>query len=257
LIAPFNDLHAVEAIFKSYPHEIAAVIVEPVAGNMGVVPPAQGFLQGLRRLTEAHRALLIFDEVMTGFRVHSGGAQALYGIRPDLTTLGKVIGGGVPVGAFGGRRDIMQQIAPAGPVYQAGTFSGNPLAMAAGIATLKQLEDQRVWEQFDRLGEQLEEGVNSLIRAKGAGACFQRVGAMFTLFFTPQPVTNWSTASAADRDRYGRFFRAMLSQGVYLAPSQFEAGFLSTAHGAPELDRTLTAMERALEEVLPTALGTS
>jgi glutamate-1-semialdehyde 2,1-aminomutase len=246
LIAPFNDLPAVQAIFERFPGEIAAVIVEPVAGNMGVVPPVPGFLEGLRSLTETHGALLIFDEVMTGFRVHSGGAQALYGIRPDLTTLGKVIGGGVPVGAFGGRRDIMQRIAPAGPVYQAGTFSGNPLAMAAGIATLGQLEDLAVWEQFDRLGQRLESGVNELLWSKGTEACLQRVGAMFTLFFTPHPVTNWASASAADRERYGRFFRAMLAQGVYLAPSQFEAGFLSTAHGEEEVQRTLGAMEHAL-----------
>jgi glutamate-1-semialdehyde 2,1-aminomutase len=246
LIAPFNDLPAVQAIFDHYAGEIAAVIVEPVAGNMGVVPPAPGFLEGLRSLTESHGALLIFDEVMTGFRVHSGGAQALYGIQPDLTTLGKVIGGGVPVGAFGGRRDIMGRIAPAGPVYQAGTFSGNPLAMAAGIATFRQLEDPAVWAQFDRLGQRLEAGVNDLLNSKGAGACLQRVGAMFTLFFTPHQVTNWASASAADRDRYGRFFRAMLAQGVYLAPSQFEAGFLSTAHGEEEVERTLEAMERAL-----------
>jgi glutamate-1-semialdehyde 2,1-aminomutase len=213
---------------------------------MGVVPPEPGFLEGLRALTETHGALLIFDEVMTGFRVHSGGAQTLYGVRPDLTTLGKVIGGGVPVGAFGGRRDVMALIAPSGPVYQAGTFSGNPLAMAAGIETLKQLDDQKVWDRFDDLGKQLEAGLNRILQSKNTQAVFQRVGAMFTLFFTPNKVTNWSTAAAADRERYARFFRAMLSEGVYLAPSQFEASFLSTAHGQGELERTLAAVERVL-----------
>jgi glutamate-1-semialdehyde 2,1-aminomutase len=246
LIAAFNDLPAVHSIFQRYPQEIAAVIVEPVAGNMGVVPPEPGFLEGLRALTETHGALLIFDEVMTGFRVHSGGAQTLYGVRPDLTTLGKVIGGGVPVGAFGGRRDVMALIAPSGPVYQAGTFSGNPLAMAAGIETLKQLDDQKVWDRFDDLGKQLEAGLNRILQSKNTQAVFQRVGAMFTLFFTPNKVTNWSTAAAADRERYARFFRAMLSEGVYLAPSQFEASFLSTAHGQGELERTLAAVERVL-----------
>jgi glutamate-1-semialdehyde 2,1-aminomutase len=248
LVVPYNDLPAVQALFERYPEEIAAVIIEPVAGNMGVVPPAPGFLEGLRSLTQAHRALLIFDEVMTGFRVHAGGAQARYGIRPDLTTLGKVIGGGVPIGAFGGRREIMEQIAPCGPVYQAGTFSGNPLAMAAGIETLKQLEDEAIWAQFDRLSQQLEDGVNRIIRSKAVQAVFQRVGTMFTLFFTPRPVTNWSAAAKADRQQYASFFGRMLQNGIYLAPSQFEAGFLCTAHREAELDMTLAAMEQALTQ---------
>jgi glutamate-1-semialdehyde 2,1-aminomutase len=203
-------------------------------------------LEGLRDLTRLHGALLIFDEVMTGFRVHSGGAQALYNIQPDLTTLGKVIGGGVPVGAFGGRREVMSMIAPSGSVYQAGTFSGNPLAMAAGIKTLQLLDDWKVWDQFDKIGKQFEEGVNCILQSKAVPAVFQRVGAMFTLFFTPNAVTNWSLAAGSDRGRYGSFFRAMLEDGVYLAPSQFEAGFLSTSHGEDELKLTLVAMERAL-----------
>ncbi|HSV86442.1 MAG TPA: glutamate-1-semialdehyde 2,1-aminomutase [Levilinea sp.] len=246
LVAVYNDLPAVQAIFERYPKEIAAVIIEPVAGNMGVATPAPGFLEGLRSITKAHEMVLIFDEVMTAFRVHAGGAQACYGIHPDLTTLGKVIGGGVPVGAFGGRRDMMEQIAPSGPVYQAGTFSGNPLAMAAGIETLKHLEDQAVWEQFDFLGKRLEDGVNRILLSKAIPAVFQRAGSMFTLFFTPGPVTNWSTAAKADRQQYGNFFRRMLENGIYLPPSQFEAGFLSTAHREEELDMTLAAMERAL-----------
>jgi glutamate-1-semialdehyde 2,1-aminomutase len=254
LVAPYNDLNAVQAIFERYPREIAAVIVEPVAGNMGVVPPVPGFLEGLRRVTQDAGALLIFDEVMTGFRVHPGGAQARYGIRPDLTTLGKVIGGGVPVGAFGGRRDVMELIAPAGPVYQAGTFSGNPLAMAAGIATLRLFEDPRAWEAMQQNAAMLEAGVREILRKKKVPAVLQSAGTMFTLFFTgqpvtvtSQPVTNWSTAKTADRERYAAFFRAMLAQGVYLAPSQFEAGFLSIAHGPREIEMTLAAVEKALE----------
>ena len=246
LVAPFNDLAAVQDFFQRYPAEIAAVIVEPVAGNMGVVPPVEGFLQGLRQVTQAHGALLIFDEVMTGFRVHPGGAQALYNIRPDLTTLGKVIGGGVPVGAFGGRRDVMEMIAPSGPVYQAGTFSGNPLAMAAGIATLDLLQDPQVWDGLQQRAGQLAEGVRDIVKRKGVPAVVQSAGTMFTLFFNGQPVTNWSTAKTASREQYATFFRAMLAQGIYLAPSQFEAGFLSTAHSEADIDMTLAAVERAL-----------
>jgi glutamate-1-semialdehyde 2,1-aminomutase len=246
LIAPYNDLEAVKKIFQNYPQQIAAIIVEPVAGNMGVVPPGEGFLQGLRSLSEEYNALLIFDEVMTGFRVHRGGAQALYNIKPDLTTLGKVIGGGVPVGAFGGRQEIMDLIAPAGPVYQAGTFSGNPLAMAAGVETLRILENPAVWENLNARSNQLKEGVISILRKKALNYQLQSVGSMFTLFFAENPVTNWTTASLANREKYAQFFRNMLDYGVYLAPSQFEAGFLSSMHGEHEILFTLEAIEKSL-----------
>lgn len=246
LIAPFNDLKAVKEIFRAYPQKIAAIIVEPVAGNMGVVPPVEGFLQGLRTLSEENNALIIFDEVMTGFRVHRGGAQALYQIKPDLTTLGKVIGGGVPVGAFGGRQEIMDLIAPAGPVYQAGTFSGNPLAMAAGAETLRILEDPVVWENLEARSQQLKDGVHSILRKKALPYQLQSVGSMFTLFFAENPVTNWTTASLANREKYAQFFRNMLDYGVYLAPSQFEAGFLSSMHGEHEILLTLEAIESSI-----------
>jgi len=250
LVAPFNDLAAVERLFAEYPGQIAAVIVEPVAGNMGVVPPLEGFLPGLRALTAAAGALLIFDEVMTGFRVHPGGAQALYKVRPDLTTLGKVIGGGLPVGAYGGRRDVMQMVAPMGPMYQAGTLSGNPLAMTAGIETLKELQTPGLWAGIERAAARLEGGLSAAAEGAGVPARVQRVGTMFTTFFTGQPVTNWSSAKAADTRRFGLFFRAMLAAGVYLAPSQFEAGFLSSAHGPEEIDFTVRAAETALRGIL-------
>jgi len=240
LTAPYNDLTAVERLFAE--HEIAAVIVEPVAGNMGLVPPVSGFLQGLRDLTSAHGALLLFDEVMTGFRVHPGGAQALYGVTPDLTTLGKVIGGGLPVGAYGGRREIMELVAPSGPVYQAGTLSGNPLAMTAGIETLRELREPGVWDGLERTGERLLAGLAAI----GAPVQLARVGTMFGLFFTDEPVTSWDNAKQADIERFGRFHRAMLERGVYLAPSQFEAGFLSTAHGDAEIEATIAAAADAL-----------
>ncbi|PKO08374.1 MAG: glutamate-1-semialdehyde-2,1-aminomutase [Chloroflexi bacterium HGW-Chloroflexi-2] len=246
LIAPYNDLEAVKKIFQNYPQQIAAIIVEPVAGNMGVVPPVEGFLQGLRTLSEEYNALLIFDEIMTGFRVHRGGAQALYNIKPDLTTLGKVIGGGVPVGAFGGRQEIMDLIAPAGPVYQAGTFSGNPLAMAAGVEILQILDNPAVWENLNARSNQLKEGVISILRRKALNYQLQSVGSMFTLFFAENPVTNWTTASLANREKYAQFFRNMLDYGVYLAPSQFEAGFLSSMHGEHEILFTLEAIEKSL-----------
>jgi glutamate-1-semialdehyde 2,1-aminomutase len=245
LVASYNDTEAVHALFKQFPDEIAAVIVEPVAGNMGVVPPTYVFLQGLRDLCTAYGALLIFDEVMTGFRVHPGGAQALYHIKPDLTTLGKVIGGGLPVGAYGGRRDIMQLVAPAGPMYQAGTLSGNPLAMTAGIETLKELQKPSSWHQLELRSAQLEYGLRAAAEAVGVTAIVQRVGTMFTTFFTDQPVTDWTTAKRSDTRRFGAFFRAMLERGVYLAPSQFEAGFLSLAHGEAEIDATIEAATEA------------
>jgi glutamate-1-semialdehyde 2,1-aminomutase len=244
-VAPFNDLAAVEKLFESYPNEIAAVIVEPVAGNMGVVLPLPDFLSGLRSVTQANGALLIFDEVMTGFRVHPGGAQSLYGVQPDLTTLGKVIGGGLPVGAYGGRREVMQMVAPAGPMYQAGTLSGNPLAMTAGIETLKTLQKPGTWEALEARSSQLAEGLSAAAKEARVPAVVQRVGTMFTTFFTRHPVTNWATAKTADTRQFGAFFRAMLESGVYLAPSQFEAGFLSTAHGKQEIAATIAAAQHA------------
>jgi glutamate-1-semialdehyde 2,1-aminomutase len=244
LTAPYNDLEAVEALFAEH-DGIAAVIVEPVAGNMGLVLPQRGFLEGLREVTSAYGALLVFDEVMTGFRVHPGGAQALYGTTPDLTTLGKVIGGGLPVGAYGGRREIMELVAPAGPVYQAGTLSGNPLAMTAGIETLRVLAEPGVWDELERVTDRLEDGLRSL----GEGVQVARAGSMFGLFFAEGPVRSWTTAKAADTQRFAAFHRAMLDRGVYLAPSQFEAGFLSTAHGDAEIDATIAAAAEALAGV--------
>jgi glutamate-1-semialdehyde 2,1-aminomutase len=241
LTAPYNDLEAVAALFVAH-EDIAAVIVEPVAGNMGLVLPEPGFLEGLRRLTSAAGCLLVFDEVMTGFRVHPGGAQALYGVTPDLTTLGKVIGGGLPVGAYGGRRDVMELVAPAGPVYQAGTLSGNPLAMTAGIETLGVLAEPGVWDELERVGARLEAGLSTL----GDDVRFARAGTMFGLFFSDVPVTSWDTARRADTSRFAAFHRAMLENGVYLAPSQFEAGFLSTVHGDAEVDSTIEAARDAL-----------
>lgn len=251
LVAPYNDVEAVQALFKQFPDEIAAVIVEPVAGNMGVVPPTYVFLQGLRNLCTAYGAVLIFDEVMTGFRVHPGGAQALFNIKPDLTTLGKVIGGGLPVGAYGGRRDIMQLVAPAGPMYQAGTLSGNPLAMTAGIETLKELQQPAAWHQLELRSARLADGLRAAAEEAGVAATFNRVGTMFTPFFTDQPVTNWASAKLCDTRRYGQFFRAMLERGVYLAPSQFEAGFMSLAHGDAEIDATIGAAYEAFRAMPP------
>jgi glutamate-1-semialdehyde 2,1-aminomutase len=241
LVARFNDLDSVEALFDAYPQHIAALIVEPVAGNMGVVPPLPGFLEGLRSLTQAHGALLIFDEVMTGFRVHPSGAQALYNIQPDLTTLGKVIGGGLPVGAYGGRVEIMEMIAPAGPVYQAGTLSGNPLAMTAGIATLQALKEPGLWERIAAGAARLSTGFSELAEAAGLPWQGHQVGSMFSGFFTGMSVRDWPTAKTSDTTMFGRYFRGMLERGVYLAPSQFEAGFTSSAHDQDVLDATLEA----------------
>jgi glutamate-1-semialdehyde 2,1-aminomutase len=249
LVAPYNDIAAVQKLFEQFPNEIATVIVEPVAGNMGVVPPAPGFLAGLRNLTAAHGALLIFDEVMTGFRAHPGGAQALYNLKPDLTTLGKVIGGGLPVGAYGGRRDVMQMVAPAGPMYQAGTLAGNPLAMTAGIETLKELQKPGAWEAIESHTATLITGLSTAAEEARVRVISQRVGTMFTTFFTDQPVTNWATAKTADTEKFGVFFRAMLESGVYLAPSQFEAGFMSTAHGEAEIGATIAAAKRAFHRI--------
>lgn len=247
LVASYNDLAGVERLFGRFSGDIAAVIVEPVAGNMGVVPPAEGFLEGLRALTAREGALLIFDEVMTGFRVHPGGAQARYGVRPDVTTLGKVIGGGLPVGAYGGRRDVMAMVAPSGPVYQAGTLSANPLAMAAGRCTLEMLQQPGVWEALEAAGTYLEAGLAEAARAAGVRITQHRAGTMGGVFFHAGPVVDWASAAQSDRKAYAAFFHAMLDQGVYLAPSPFEAVFLSTAHTRNDLDATLAAAERAFQ----------
>ncbi len=249
LVARYNDLDSVEALLRRYPDQIAAVIVEPVAGNMGVIPPQPGFLEGLRRLTSEHGALLIFDEVMSGFRVHPGGAQALYGIQPDLTTLGKVIGGGLPVGAYGGRREIMQLVAPSGPVYQAGTLAGNPLAMTAGIVTLDVLQSPGTWQTMEEAASQLEQGTRRALEKHGLRGLVTRVGTMFTLFFGIDEARDWESVRRADTALFARFFQNMLRRGVYLAPSQFEAGFLSTAHTPEIIHATLEAAEASLIEL--------
>ena len=245
LVARYNDLLSVGRLFEAHPGRIAAVIVEPVAGNMGVIPPSDTFLAGLRKLTGSYDALLIFDEVMTGFRVHLGGAQALYDVRPDLTTLGKVIGGGLPVGAYGGRREIMELIAPAGPVYQAGTLSGNPLAMTAGIETLRILSHAGLWDEIERRTAALSEALIEAAKQSGVAVHCNQVGTMFALFFSEGPVRDWETARACNTDRYAAYFRSMLEAGVYLAPSQFEASFLSAAHTDAEIGTTLDAAQKA------------
>ena len=247
LIARYNDLESVEALFKQFPGEIAAVIIEPVAGNMGVVPPVEGFHEGLRTLTEENGTLLIFDEVMTGFRAHLNGAQALYNIVPDLTTFGKVIGGGLPVGAYGGKREIMQMVAPAGPMYQAGTLSGNPLAMMAGVATLGELKKDGVWQQLENAAASLGSGVKRAADAAGIPIQQTRVGTMFSNFFSEVPSKDWSSVSQADTGRFGKYFTAMLENGIYLAPSQFEAGFVSTAHTPDVIEATIAAAEKAFQ----------
>jgi glutamate-1-semialdehyde 2,1-aminomutase len=248
LALPFNDLDAVAAVFAARPHDIACVIVEPVVGNAGTIAPNPGYLEGLREMTQAHGALLILDEVMTGFRLSLGGAQQLYNIKPDLTTLGKIIGGGLPCGAFGGRADIMQSLAPLGPVYQAGTLSGNPLAMAAGIATLKHLitHEEDVYNGLEETTRIIAEGVGRIAHEAGIPMTINRVGSMFTWFFTAQPVTDFTTAAASDTAAFGRFHRAMLDAGVWLPPSQYEAAFISTAHGPAETGFLLEAARQAL-----------
>jgi glutamate-1-semialdehyde 2,1-aminomutase len=236
LVTPYNDLSAVEAVFSERGSDVAAVLVEPVAGNMGVVPPIAGFLQGLRTVTRRHGALLVFDEVMTGWRVHRQGAQILYGIDPDLTCLGKVIGGGLPAAAFGGKRELMERIAPAGPVYQAGTLSGNPLAMAAGLATLEVLGRPGVWERAAHWAERAASAMSDAAERAGVPLTVQRVGTMFTGFFTEDSVQDFAGAKRANREMYTRFFHAMLEAGVYLPPSPFEAAFSSAVHGEAELE---------------------
>jgi len=248
LVLPFNDLDAVERVFGTRGHDIASVFVEPVVGNSGLIPPVHGFLEGLRAITERHGTLLVFDEVMTGFRVAAGGAQGRYGIEPDLTTLGKVIGGGLPVGAFGGRRDLMEQMAPAGPVYQAGTLSGNPLATAAGNAQLRYLEEKDPFEDLARAAERLSRGVMSALTEAGIPATGCSVGSMWGVFFRKEPVHSFEEAQGADFDTFRAFHRACLDRGVFLAPSPFEAGFVSTAHTSGVIDETLEVVRAAALE---------
>lgn len=249
LTAPFNDLEAVKALFEANKDEIAGVILEPVVGNAGFIPPDAGFLEGLRELTHEHGALLVFDEVMTGFRIAYGGAQQKFGVTPDLTTLGKVIGGGLPVGAYGGRRDIMSMIAPAGPVYQAGTLSGNPLAMTAGIKTLELLQKPGSYDYLERITKKLAEGMVQIAQETGHAACGGYISAMFGLFFTSGSVNNYEDAKKSDTAKFGRFHRGMLERGIYLAPSQFEAGFTSLAHTEEDIDQTLVAAREVLSSL--------
>lgn len=246
IVLPYNDIEAVREAFAAHGDQIAAVIVEPVAGNMGVVPPEPGFLEGLRAVCDEHGALLIFDEVITGFRVALGGAQERYGVMPDLTTLGKIIGGGFPVGAFGGKREIMERLAPVGPVYQAGTLSGNPVAMVAGLALIEALKRPGVYDELERLGARLEAGLRAAVEEAGIEACLTRVGSMACMFFTGEQVRDWKTAGTSDTDRYARYFRGMLERGIMLAPSQFEATFVGLAHTDADVDR----MTEAAAEVL-------
>jgi glutamate-1-semialdehyde 2,1-aminomutase len=246
IIVPYNDLGAIERAFAAHPGDIAAVIIEPVAGNMGLVVPAPGYLSGLRELTARDGAILIFDEVMTGLRVAYGGAQALYGIQPDLTCIGKIIGGGLPAAAFGGRADIMNKLAPLGPVYQAGTLSGNPLAMAAGLKTMEILGRPGAYERLEELSARLAEGFLAAARAASVPACVNRVGSMLTLFLTAGPVTDYATAKQADTERFGHFFRNMRDRGVFLPPSQYEAMFVSLAHSDDDIERIIAAAHESL-----------
>jgi glutamate-1-semialdehyde 2,1-aminomutase len=250
LALPYNDSGALEQAFEKFKHQIACVIVEPVVGNMGCVPPARGYLEALRTITSRDKALLIFDEVMTGFRLAFGGAQELYTIQPDLTTMGKIIGGGLPVGAYGGPSEIMDLIAPLGPVYQAGTLSGNPLAMAAGYAMLSYLREHKdVYAKLDKLAAEVVAGVAEAAKDAGVTMCHNRVGSMFTWFFAPGPVTDWTSAAKCDTEAFGRFFRAMLESGIYLPPSQFEAAFLGAAHTKQDVQQTLAAAKNAFAAV--------
>ena len=249
IVLPYNDPRAVESAMVREGDSIACVIVEPIAGNMGVVPPAEGFLQRLRELTRAHDSLLIFDEVITGFRVAYGGAQELSGVTPDLTVLGKIIGGGLPAGAFGGGKEIMELLAPQGPVYQAGTLSGNPLAVAAGTATIAMLANRKLYTLLEKNAHQLAEGLARACQDAGIPCCVSRAGSMFTLFFREGPVTDRESAQQSDRTRYARFFHAMLDRGVFFPPSQFESCFLSAAHTAKDIDLTISAAREALAEI--------
>jgi len=249
LTAPYNDLEAVKALFAENPGEISGVILEPVVGNAGFITPDAGFLEGLRVITQENGALLVFDEVMTGFRIAYGGAQEKFGITPDLTTLGKIIGGGLPVGAYGGRQDIMSMVAPAGPMYQAGTLSGNPLAMTAGIKTLELLQKPGTYEYLEQITKKLSDGWLQIARDAGHAVCGGHISAMFGLFFTGGPVHNYEDAKKSDTAKFGRFHRGMLERGVYLAPSQFEAGFTSFAHTEADIDRTLAAAKEVFSTI--------
>ena len=252
LTVPYNDVRAVQQIVKEHRNTLACIMLEPIAANMGVVPPAPEFLVSLRRLTAENEILLIFDEVISGFRVAYGGAQMLYGITPDLTVLGKIIGGGLPVGAYGGRKEIMDLIAPLGPVYQAGMLSGNPLAVSAGIETLKQLKTRGVYKKLEEKSAALAKGIGDAAKKAGVPLTQTRVGSMLGAFFTSGPVMDWNTAKLSDTKRYGQFFRGMLARGIYLPPSQFEAWFLSAAHTARDIDRTIAAARGAMTEVAGT-----
>ena len=249
LSAIYNDLGSIDTLIKNCGDEIAAIIVEPVAGNMGTIPPGPGFLQGLRERCSKHGMVLIFDEVMTGFRVAFGGAQTLYDIKPDLTCLGKIVGGGLPVGAFGGKREIMECLSPLGSVYQAGTLSGNPLAMAAGLVTLRTLKSENPYPKLEKSSACLADGIDALLTEHGIPHVCNRVGSMLCTYFTDTPVENYDDAKTADCERFSKYFAAMLNQGIYLAPSQFEAGFISAAHSQDDLDRTLDAVKVALESI--------
>ena len=246
LVSPYNDAEAVGQLFRRYPQDIAAVIVEPVAANMGVVPPQPGFLTSLSKLTSEFGALLVFDEVVTGFRVAYGGAQALYGITPDLTCLGKIIGGGLPIGAYGGRREIMKMMAPVGPVYQAGTLSGNPLVMTAGIETIKALSQPGVYDRLEAKSSSLEEGITKAVSEAGIGLYISRVASLVTVFFTSDAVVDFESAKQADTTLFGRFFRQLLSEGIYWPPSQFEAAFISLAHSDEDVKLTIGRINKAL-----------
>jgi glutamate-1-semialdehyde 2,1-aminomutase len=252
LALPYNDTDALEEAFKKFRHQIACVIVEPVVGNMGCVPPARGYLEALRAITQRDKTLLIFDEVMTGFRLAFGGAQERYSMNPDLTTMGKIIGGGLPVGAYGGPSEIMDMVAPLGPMYQAGTLSGNPLAMAAGVATLRYLRDRKneIYPRLEKMGAELAGGVAAAAKESGLSICYNRVGSMFTWFFAAGPVTDWVSAAKSDTEAFGRFFRSMLDNGIYLPPSQFEAAFLSAAHTEEDIRQTIAAAKQAFEAVV-------
>ena len=249
LVAPYNDLEAVQALFNQNPSQIACVVVEPIAGNMGIVLPREGFLKGLEEACRNNGALLIFDEVITGFRLAYGGVQKIFGITPDLTCLGKIIGGGMPVGAYGGRREVMEKIAPLGPIYQAGTLSGNPLAMTCGLETLDVLRQKDVYKKLDLLARELCQGLEDLARQKGIPARINRSGSMFTLFFTGEEVFDYSSAKKADAGKYAKYFQGMLSGGIWLPPSQFEACFVSLAHTARDIERTLKAAASALDSL--------